>query len=100
GTRALASCHTKQCTGLSASAGCTLKAGKKREQAMCRVPRLYRAVLITCLVAFAGEMHAQQNIPDFTSASFGWLVSTGFDYRPVEGTVAPVGADVNWRGGI
>ena len=39
-------------------------------------------------------------IPNFTSANFGWLVNSGFDYQPVEGSVAPVGADPNWRGGI
>src|SRR5438105_9028653 len=57
-------------------------------------------VLIGSIVA-AMPAEAQRNsIPDFTSANFGWLVNTGFDYRPVEGTVAPIGADPNWRGGI
>jgi hypothetical protein len=47
-----------------------------------------------------GTQAQERTIPNFTSANFGWLVNTGFDYRPVEGTVAPIGADSNWRGGI
>jgi hypothetical protein len=48
----------------------------------------------------AGPAAAQQ-IPNFTSAAFGWLVTSGFDFQPVDGKVAPVGrADPNWRGGI
>jgi hypothetical protein len=39
-------------------------------------------------------------IANFTSANFGWLVNTGFDDRPIEGAVAPIGADSSWRGGI
>jgi hypothetical protein len=39
-------------------------------------------------------------VPDFTSASFGWLMSTGFDFLPVEGTPALVGPDPSWKGGI
>ena len=41
------------------------------------------------------------DIPDFMSANFGWLVSSGFDFVPVEGQALPVGrADQSWRGGI
>ncbi len=61
---------------------------------------LCRAALIIS-VAMAMPAGAQQSaIPNFTSPNFGWLVNTGFDYLPVEGTVAPIGADPNWRGGI
>src|SRR5258705_11981107 len=61
---------------------------------------LCRAALIIS-VAMAMPAGAQQSaIPNFTSPNFGWLGNTGFDYLPVEGTVAPIGADPNWRGGI
>ena len=44
---------------------------------------------------------AQNEIPNLTSANYGWLVSSGFDFLPVEGKPLPVGrADPNWRGGI
>src|SRR5215831_14045208 len=67
-----------------------------------RIPWLCSTALAAWLAAgLAGETQAQERtIPNFTSANFGWLVHTGFDYRPVEGTVAPIGADSNWRGGI
>jgi hypothetical protein len=69
---------------------------------MSGIPWLCSAALTTWLAAaLAGETQAQEStIPNFASANFGWLVSTGFDYRPVEGTAAPIGADSNWRGGI
>src|SRR6266705_2682593 len=57
------------------------------------------ALIVSVCVAMAGQ--AQQNpIPNFTSADFGWLVSSGFDYLPIEGKIAPIGADRQWRGGI
>ena len=28
-------------------------------------------------------------IPNFTSTNFGWLVSSGFDFRPIEGRLRP-----------
>jgi hypothetical protein len=31
---------------------------------------------------------------------YGWLLSSGFDSLPVEGKVAPIGADRKWRGGL
>ena len=69
---------------------------------MSRIRWLCSTALAAWLAAgLAGETQAQERtIPNFTSANFGWLVNTGFDYRPVEGTVAPIGADSNWRGGI
>jgi hypothetical protein len=51
------------------------------------------------LVAAPAEAR-ESTIPNFTSAAFGWLVSSGFDYGPVDGAPAPIGADSNWRGGI
>ncbi len=64
---------------------------------MSRIPWLCSTALAAWLAAgLAGETQAQERtIPNFTSANFGWLVNTGFDYRPVEGTVAPIGADSN-----
>jgi hypothetical protein len=44
---------------------------------------------------------AEIGIPNFTSANYGWLVTSGFDFLPVEGMPLPVGrADPKWRGGI
>src|SRR5512146_3376237 len=61
---------------------------------------LYGFALIA-LAAAAAPIEAQESaIPDFASADFGWLVSSGFDYLPVVGSVAPIGADPGWRGGI
>jgi hypothetical protein len=62
---------------------------------------LRRAMLIGS-VTIAMSAEAQESaIPNFTSANFGWLVSSGFDFRPVEGKVAPVGGPhPYWRGGI
>src|SRR5207302_9608731 len=61
---------------------------------------LCTASLIGCLFAAMPTQAQQSAIPDFTSANFGWLVNTGFDYLPVTGTTGPIGADPNWRGGI
>lgn len=56
---------------------------------------------IAAALLFVTSSEAQESaIPNFTSADFGWLVSSGFDYLPVEGSVAAIGADPNWRGGI
>ena len=67
---------------------------------MSKIP-LRCSVALTGLLALGTPAEAQESpIPNFASAAFGWLVSSGFDYRPVEGTPAPVGADANWRGGI
>jgi len=62
---------------------------------------LARAALIV-LMGIAVPASAQQSaIPNFTSANFGWLVSSGFDFLPIEGQRAPVGGpDPQWRGGI
>ena len=67
---------------------------------MSRIPWLCSTALAAWLSAgLAWATQAQERtIPNFTSAN--WLVNTGFDYRPVEGSVAPIGADSNWRGGI
>jgi hypothetical protein len=42
------------------------------------------------LVADAG---AQENIPNFTSITSGWLLNGGIDFRPVEGKQPPIAHD-------
>ena len=36
---------------------------------------------------------AQENIPNFTSITSGWLLNGGIDFRPVEGKQPPIGYD-------
>jgi len=67
---------------------------------------MFRMVL-PCSVALIASLHiampagAQESgVPNFTSADFGWLLNTGFDYLPIAGKVGPVGPDPNWRGGM
>src|SRR4029077_8999382 len=68
--------------------------------AMSKTPLLCSAALIG-LMSIAMPGQAQQSaIPNFTSANFGWLVSSGFDFLPVEGKIAAVGPDRQWRRGI
>ena len=59
-------------------------------------------VALLLLPCIAMPANAEDSvIPNFTSANFGWLVSSGFDFLPVEGKPVPVGrADPGWRGGI
>ena len=67
---------------------------------MSKVSLLCRVALIASVVIAMPAKAQDSAIPDFTSASFGWLVSTGFDFLPVEGRLAPVGPDPSWTGGI
>lgn len=61
---------------------------------------LSSAVMIVSM-GFAMAARAQETrIPHFMSANFGWLLSSGFDWLPIAGKVAPVGPDPSWRGGI
>src|SRR5262249_6390741 len=59
-------------------------------------------VVLMAVSAIFGSADAQERgIPNFTSANFGWLVSSGFDFQTVDGKLAPVGGpDPDWRGGI
>jgi hypothetical protein len=68
------------------------------EHALSKVRRTL--ALIGALLVFTSSQAQESAIPNFTSADFGWLVSSGFDYLPVVGSAAPIGADPNWRGGI
>jgi hypothetical protein len=62
---------------------------------------LRRATLIASVIIAMPAGAQESTIPNFTSANFGWLVNSGFDFQPVGGKVAPVGGpDPNWRGGI
>jgi len=64
------------------------------------VLRLGAASLIFAGIGMPIEA-AENGIPNFTSVNSGWLVSSGFDFLPVEGKPPPVGrADPRWRGGI
>src|ERR1700693_2139316 len=68
---------------------------------MFKMALLCSAALIAS-VGIAMRAGAQESaIPNFTSTKFGWLLDTGlhFDFRPIEGKVAPVESDPNWRAG-
>jgi hypothetical protein len=62
---------------------------------------LRRATLIASAIVAMPAGAQESAIPNFTSANFGWLVNSGFDFQPVGGKVAPVGGpDPYWGGGI
>ena len=42
-------------------------------------------------VAMAAVAQTPQDIPNFSSAEFGWQPMSGLDFLPVEGKVAPIG---------
>ena len=57
---------------------------------------LLRGAMLIVLVIIAIPAGAQESaIPNFTSANFGWLVNSGFDFRPVPGKLAPVGGPIH-----
>jgi hypothetical protein len=63
--------------------------------------RMRGAMLIALVISVMPAGAQESAIPNFTSANFGWLVKSGFDFLPVAGKVAPVGGpDPDWRGGI
>lgn len=49
------------------------------------------------VIAEAGT--PESAIPNFASADFGWQLTTGLDFRPIEGKVAPIGADPTYSPG-
>src|SRR5882672_11934116 len=67
---------------------------------MSGLPLLYGAALIVSVCIALPAQTQDSAIPNFTSANFGWLVSSGFDFLPIAGKIAPVGPDRQWRGGI
>jgi hypothetical protein len=67
---------------------------------MFKMPLLCAAVLIASATAGIVERAGAQEsaIPNFMSSNFGWQPNTGFDFRPIEGKVAPVGRDARPQG--
>lgn len=62
---------------------------------MCKMSLLCSAALMASVaVEIPVRTGAEESaIPDLMSATFGWQPSTGFDFRPIAGKVAPVAAD-------
>jgi hypothetical protein len=62
---------------------------------------LLRSMPIASVIIAMPAAAQESTIPKFTSANFGWLVNSGFDFQPIGGKLAPVGGpDPYWRGGI
>ena len=52
------------------------------------------ALIIASAACIAMAAERQETaIPNFMSTDFGWLLTTGINFRPIEGKVAPVGGD-------
>jgi hypothetical protein len=51
------------------------------------------ALIASIAGGIASDVGAQENIPNFTSITSGWLLNGGIDFRPVEGKQAPVAHD-------
>jgi hypothetical protein len=72
----------------------------RKEDAMLTKTLLWTAALSALGAAICVEA-GENSAPNFTSANFGWLLSSGFDWMPVEGMSPPPGApDPKWRGGL
>ena len=67
---------------------------------MFKVASLCSAVLFASIAAGVGARAGaeESTIPNFMSANFGWQPTTFLDFEPIEGKVAPVGADPRPRG--
>ena len=58
------------------------------------------ALIASVAVAIAdGDGTPEGAIPNFASANFGWQITTFLDFQPVEGKVAPIGADPTYSPG-
>ena len=68
---------------------------------MFKIPLLSGAALIASVaVAVAdGGGTSEGTIPNFGAANFGWQITTFLDFQPVEGKVAPTGADPTYSPG-
>jgi hypothetical protein len=64
-----------------------------------RVALLFGRAALIAVLAIGAPAQAQSPVPNFTSADFGWLLDTGFDYLPVEGSPPLIGPDPSWTGG-
>ena len=62
---------------------------------MFKMTLLSSAALIIAGAVCIGMAAERQDtaIPNFMSADFGWLLTTGINFRPIEGKVAPVAGD-------
>ena len=61
---------------------------------MCKMSLLCGAALIASVaVGIAAGGTPESAVPNFASADFGWQLTTGLDFRPIEGKIAPVGPD-------
>lgn len=67
---------------------------------MFKVASLCSAMLFASIGAGVGARAGaeESTIPNFMSANFGWQPTTFLDFEPIEGKVAPVGADPRPRG--
>src|SRR6266566_9349035 len=68
---------------------------------MFKTSLLFGAALIASVAAAvaAGAGTPENAIPNFMSADFGWQLTTFLDFQPVEGKVAPIGADPTYSPG-
>jgi len=68
---------------------------------MFKIPLLCGTALIASVaVAIAdGGGTSEGAIPNFGAANFGWQITTFLDFQPVEGKVAPIGADPTYSPG-
>jgi len=51
------------------------------------------ALIASIAGGIAADAGAQENIPNFSSITSGWLLNGGIDFRPVEGKQAPIAHD-------
>ena len=67
---------------------------------MCKMSLLCGAALIASVaVGIAAGGTPESAVPNFASADFGWQLTTGLDFRPIEGKIAPVGPDPSYSPG-
>ncbi len=60
---------------------------------MFKTSLLCSAALVASVSIAAGAGTPEHAIPNFTSADFGWQITTFLDFQPIEGKVAPIGPD-------
>jgi len=57
------------------------------------------ALIASVAMGIAAGGTPESAVPNFASADFGWQLTTGLDFRPIEGKVAPVGPDPSYSPG-
>ena len=62
---------------------------------MFKMSSLWGAILFASVVAGSatGAVAAENAIPNFASADFGWLLQGGIDFRRIPGKVPPISFD-------